>query len=96
MSENKTVKPLKCPNCKQELELIIGEEVHAVYDLKFSQKRGTYIPYLAVDHAERFVCSLCNKKLPDSFFENQTAKNLVAVKLSNLRKTFLIEAYAQC
>jgi len=37
MSENNLVKPLKCPNCKQELEMIIGEEIHAVYDLRFSK-----------------------------------------------------------
>jgi C4-type Zn-finger protein len=95
MSENISVKPLKCPNCKQELEMIMGEDVHAVYDLKFSQKRGTYIPYQGVMTAERFVCSLCNKKLPDSLFEKLISKNLVAVKLSNLKKTFLIEAQAQ-
>jgi len=91
MSENNLLKPLKCPNCKQELEMIIGEEIHAVYDLRFSKKRGIYVPYLAVLAAESFVCSLCNKELPESLFKSKIAENLAAVKLSKHQNAFLVE-----
>jgi hypothetical protein len=91
MSEKNFVKPLKCPNCKQELGTIAGDLVTAVYELQFSQKRGTYIPYSTVLDIERFVCSNCGQELPDSLFESQIDKNVVAVKLSGAYKTILID-----